>query len=190
MRAFLIFLLLLMSSTGHAQGGDNSDIEAKADRISADVCSSIQEFRSFEGSSFQDNMKRIAIQELQADLNTPQGKIQFADFWNANNDKMVCTSLAGIYPAEHVFKRAIQMRVDKPILREFFLASPTDFPINVNAVETLETGEKETVLDFVDKVLNLPDVDDMYDKGKIIRLKRILELRFDGKRAHELENEH
>jgi len=175
-----------MSSTSHAQGGDNSGISSEVSTVRSRICSSIYEFRTVEGASFQNNMKRIAAQELGIDLRTLQGKKQFADYWNANNDQMICKSIAGIYPAQHVFKRAIQMKVDKPILREFFLTNPNDFPINVNAVETLANGEKETLLDYVDKVLRHPEVDNIFNKGQIIRLKRILELRFDGKRAHEL----
>jgi len=190
MRAFLIFLLLIMSSASHAEGGENSDASSKVSTVRSRICSSIYEFRTVEGASFQDNMKRIAAQKLGIDLSTLQGKKQFADFWNANNDQMICKSIAGIYPEEHVFRRAIQMRVDKPILREFFLASPNDFPINVNVVVTLANGEKETVLDFLDRILSSPDVDDMYDKGQLIRLQRILELRSEGKRAHELHPGH
>jgi len=66
------------------------------------------------------------------------------------------------------------------------LKNPHDFPIDVNFVEVSSQGEKETLLDYVDKLLATPESEMWFNRGEIKGVKRVLEKFYNAKNAKDL----
>ena len=80
--------------------------------------------------------------------------------------------------------------INNAIKKLIFLSGLTGFllksrAVDVNAIEYVD-GKAETVLDYLDKIIADPKFTDKYVKSDILRLQKVLEKVFNGKRAHEL----
>jgi hypothetical protein len=124
-----------------------------------------------------------------SDESSENQKAIFKTFWNKHNDKLICKTK--VYQArviEHFTKRAIELKLGYELFGGFLLRDHQNMKINVNAVEIYD-GKKETVLDFIENILNDPKGISTYGSGglaKLKRIKRILVARFEAKRADEL----
>lgn len=84
-------------------------------------------------------------------------------------------------------KRVVSLGMYETILYDFFLYDEEEYPINVNTVEILPNGEKETLLDYINKILADPEVDKKYDVKEIKQLKRVIVKDYNAKTAAELK---
>jgi len=63
--------------------------------------------------------------------------------------KVICSSPTGKYPEQHIFKRAISMKLQEIVLTDFFLDDENNFPIDVNVIQIHPNGSKKTLLDYL-----------------------------------------
>ena len=116
----------------------------------------------------------------------PNFDLKLANFWNQYGSNMICPPLGGSFPKQHVLKRALALNIQGDVFGDFFLKNPHDFPIDVNFVEVSSQGEKETLLDYVDKLLATPESEMWFNRGEIKGVKRVLEKFYNAKNAKDL----
>ena len=88
---------------------------------------------------------------------------------------------------EQFLKRVVSLGMYETILYDFFLYDEEEYPINVNTIEILPNGEKETLLDYINKILADPEVDKKYDVKEILDLKGLIIEDFGAKKASDLK---
>lgn len=154
--------------------------------MASEVCMVLHRTTNTPNYSASVEIERVLQKHSNLNTITPNYKREIANFWNQYSDQMICNATSGMYPKQHVFKRAFSMNIQSEILIDYFLSDNNQFPIDVNVIEVLSSGERSTVLDYIDKVLVRPDAQEVFDVYEILRIKRILERDFDGKRAREL----
>jgi len=200
MKHLIVLLTLLISTTAFGAEPDSpqNGVEHTASKIGSGltqnnisnmkmkICLAMSKGKSDPSVSIPGRIKTIIIKYGEIDPNSTNVDAQMAEVWNRYADQMVCPATNGVYPTQHIYKRAIALRVEKAALVDFFLKDTRGFPINMNAVETRSDGSKETVLDYLDRIMGDPEAKNKYNLGQAIRLRSIIERRFDGKRAREL----
>ena len=125
------------------------------------------------------------------DRNTPNYKKKFSNFFNTNSKRFICENQAHRYQPQHIFKRVITMKFYTPILVDFFLETDDDYKgiydTNVNVLTyDVQTKKNETVLDYIDGILAMPNVENEYNVFKIKELREILVEDFGAKNARNL----
>jgi len=129
-------------------------------------------------------MEDQMLTHMKISRQTPDYKDKIISFWNANKNDFICHGKvhSGTRETEHLMKRAIALWIHNKVLTGFLLKSRA---VDVNAIEYVD-GKAETVLDYLDKIIADPKFTDKYVKSDILRLQKVLEKVFNGKRAHEL----
>lgn len=117
---------------------------------------------------------------------TPEYKEKIISFWNANKNDFICKGKIDdeTRETEHLMKRAIALSIHKHVFNKFLFSS---LNTDVNAIEYINNGEEaETVLDYLDKMIDSPGFENKYDVSRILRLRRMLIKHFNAKKAEEL----
>ena len=96
-----------------------------------------------------ERLEQILLQTFDISEDAPDYKFSAAQFWNANSHKVICSSPTGKYPEQHIFKRAISMKLQEIVLTDFFLDDENNFPIDVNVIQIHPNGSKKTLLDYL-----------------------------------------
>jgi hypothetical protein len=140
---------------------------------------------------------------LQLSRATPNYSDKIIAFWNAHTNDFICRGrvTSETRESEHLLKRAIALRLQDHVLYKFLLRNKST---NVNAVEWVVpapetqiwggdlthapwgTGEPETVIDYLDKILADPQASQKFVVADIEKLRRVLTKVFHGKTAKEL----
>ena len=111
-----------------------------------------------------------------------------ADFWNANSQCFICTiddNIARVRVPSHFMKKAIAAGYSNLIFDEFLLYP--DYHININHIEYYN-GTPETVLDYVNNIIDDEEQLKDYSKNTIVALQHQL-INKGGKTAEEVLNE-
>lgn len=117
---------------------------------------------------------------------SPNFRTRVTKFWNENHDKMICTDQhIGYNTPQHLLKRVIEMHVIQGFYFDYLLR---DQNTNVNAVE-YHNGKPETVIDFIDEIINDPTVHPLYSMEQIESLRAFLTQIIGAKTAEELLEE-
>ncbi|MWV29200.1 hypothetical protein [Aurantiacibacter rhizosphaerae] len=154
--------------------------------MSAELCLILTKESSLDKYSAAENLEETLLRFSSISRISPNYKLQLANFWNKHSESIICEANSGLFPRQHLFKRAIQMNVQDKVLVDYFLSDENKFPINMNVIEVLNDGEKSTILDYIDKVIAEPDANQIYNIGQVIGIKNIIEKLYNGKRAKEL----
>ena len=116
---------------------------------------------------------------------TDNYQVKFSEFWNKYSEHFICTNHLDRYEEQHFFMRVIDMQMYTPVLVEFLLKDETIYPIDVNVVQDLE-GQRDTVLDFVDSIINDPSIHSRYEMSEIREIREILVTFYNAKHAEDL----
>ena len=143
---------------------------------------------------FGEAFDSILLEYSDIDPNDADRQFKLAIFWNRYLPGMICPSAANLFESKHIYKRIVDLNLHRPVLVLFFLRYPNEFPVDVNSVKIDRNGNYVTLLDYLYEILETPKFRRIYNAGQLIRLRRIIETRFDGKRvqdmsAEELESE-
>lgn len=160
--------------------------QQQADNVKNRACTALHQGRTMENYSLPKTIEKIIFVHWGIIGITPEDKKRLAQTWNFYAPMFVCPPSSGIYPTQHLYKRAIELNVHQGFLHGWLLANPEELPIDINVVEIALDGTGSTLLDYIDMLLALPDVKKKYNVGQLIRLRRIVESRFNGKRVHEM----
>ncbi|EED33650.1 hypothetical protein NOR53_1723 [gamma proteobacterium NOR5-3] len=140
---------------------------------------------------------------LQLSRATPNYSDKIIAFWNAHTNDFICKGRvdSATRESEHLLKRAIALSMHNHVLYKFLLNhEDTD----VNAVEWVVpdpnasstqanlthapwgTGEPETVVDYLDKILADPEASEKFVVSDVARLRKDLVKYYGGKTAKAL----
>jgi hypothetical protein len=136
---------------------------------------------------------------------TPNYNDKIITFWNENKNDFICKGKVTekTRESEHLMKRAVALSIHNKVFYNFLLKSRAT---DVNAVEWVAndtegrgradmhnvthapwgTGEPETIVDYLDKILADPEAAKVYVIDDIVRLRRVVKKVFNGKTAKEL----
>ncbi|EAQ99345.2 hypothetical protein [Congregibacter litoralis] len=158
------------------------------------------------GKNIVQVMKDVLLQYTGISKSDPDYMDQIIAFYNENQNEFICRGKVDstTRESEHIFKRAAALSIHSKVLYGFFLNNEHT---QVNAVEYLVpdpdapdystsiaklihapwgTGEPETFLDYLDKVLADPEADKRYVVSDIKALREMLIDYFGAKTADEL----
>lgn len=115
---------------------------------------------------------------------TPNKEKIISKFFNENNSKLICNDDSDSYirPNEHILKRSLG-RAEHDFLK--YIANSSKYEIDWNFYEIVD-GKKETMLDYIEKIINDPELAEDYNIPELKTLVRTIEGR-GGKRGHELK---
>lgn len=158
------------------------------------MCLIASAFTNDEEYDFAEAFDSVLLEYSGIDPNDADRQLKLAIFWNRYVPGMICPVTANLFESQHIYKRIVVLGVHRRIFAEYFLRDPNEFPVEVNSVEIDRNGNYATLLDYIHKILDTPRIRSIYNAGQLMRLKRLIEVRFDGKRvqemsAEELENE-
>lgn len=134
----------------------------------------------------KDASESILFRYSGIDPNGVDSQKKLVEFWNHYVPGVICPSSANLFDSKHLYKRAIDLGVHQPWLPGYFLRDNVEFPVDINVVEIGKDGKPTTVLDYLDEILTTPELRRIYNTGKLTRLRRLIVVRFDGKRVHEM----
>jgi hypothetical protein len=147
--------------------GNDSENNALADNI----CGA--SYSAWQTGTPVDSFESTILNEINVSYDDPLRAKKISDFINNNHDKLICSddSLQKHRKREHVFKRAIALQ---SYYYFHHLAKSDDYSINMNFYEIVD-GKKETLLDYVDMILNDPEKREMYNLNSLNNLRDTLE---------------
>jgi hypothetical protein len=157
------------------------------------------------GKDIVKTMEDQMLAYMNISRSTANYKDEIIKFYNANHHDFICQGKihSGTRESEHLMKRAVALSIHNKVLTGFLLKSRST---DVNAVEWVikdpktrgssevstvthapwGTGEPETLLDYLDKVIADPEFSIRFVESDILRLRRVVEKVFGGKTAKEL----
>jgi hypothetical protein len=175
-KSILLFSILLISNFSFAQtveektseklniNSDNNDLASK-------ICGA--SYLSWGSSNPVISLEMTILDEIGVEIDDPLRSQKISEFFNKNHDRLICgdDSLQKFRKREHFFKRAIAIQA-----YDYFdhLAESDDYSINMNAYEIID-GKKETLIDYVDKILNDPAKRALYNIDGLKNLRITLE---------------
>jgi hypothetical protein len=147
--------------------GNDSDNNA----LAGNICGS--SYLAWQGGTPVDSFESTILKVINVSYDDPLRAKKISDFFNNNHAKLICgcDSLQRHRAREHVLKRAIAIHSYEYINH---LASSDDYSINMNFYEIVD-GKKETLLDYVDMILNDPEKREMYNLSGLNVLRETLE---------------
>ncbi|GHB05101.1 hypothetical protein GCM10009069_29520 [Algimonas arctica] len=160
--------------------------QQQADSVKDRVCTALHQSGNTENFSISETVEGIIFFYMGIKGDTPGNRKLLAESWNFYAPMFVCQATSGIYPTQHVYKRAIELSVYDEFIVDWLLSDPEGFLIDISVVEIALDGTGSTLLDYIDMIQARSDAKEIYDLGQLIRLRRIVESRFNGKRLHEM----
>ena len=110
------------------------------------------------------------------------------EFWSKNSKDLICEvdSSSEGRKKEHVLKRAIALQIHNKLFYQYLFRAGHDEIFN--AVEIVD-GEEETILDYIDKIMQQDDFEDLYEPSEVKKLRHLLANKFGAKTAQELREQ-
>jgi hypothetical protein len=159
----VLFSLSLLAQTGQEVKKQNED-----DELASRICGA--SYLAWGGGEPVDFLEAAILDEIGVSLNDPNRSKLISDFFNSNHNKLICNKKSSqkFRDNEHLFKRAIATEKYDYI---YHLAGNDEYSVNLNAYEIVE-GKKETLLDYVDMILDDPEKRKGFniDELKLLRL--------------------
>jgi hypothetical protein len=158
------------------------------------------------GKDIVKTMEDQMLAYMNISRSTANYKDEIIKFYNANHHDFICQGKihSGTRETEHLMKRAVALSIHNKVFYNFLLNNPNT---DVNAIEWVigdpaaseylsemqkvthapwGTGEPETILDYLDKILADPEASIRYVISDIKRLRKMLIDYFNAKTAKEL----
>jgi len=134
-------------------------------------------------------IEAMFIKMFGIDKNDPNYKQLVAAVYNKYAACLICRDKPNFRTRnpEQFLKRVVSLGMYESILYDFFLYDEDEYPIDVNTIEILPNGEKETLLDYINKILADPEVDKKYDVKEILDLRTWIIEYYGAKKASELK---
>jgi len=162
--------------------------ERQVKRLSGKLCRTLSRYAetdqdvNIEEKIEETLLKYSGIDSIQSDY-----KAKIARFWNINSSNVICKpNVNDAFPEQHFFSRAILQDFPISVFKNYFFRDNKNFPINPNIVIVNQHGSRETILDYIDSILLLPDVRQRYNIHQIREVRDIIANDFGGKRFREL----
>lgn len=166
---------------------NTSNMEDISIRLLADqICDAMIAYDMTGIGPVHEAFEMMILDHLNIDKNaTPNYRINIREFWNQHHEQMICQSEAPGYESpQHILKRVVDMGGTVNFYFGYFLA---DRQVNVNAIE-MRNGQPETVVDYLDTILQDPQSQYVYDVDEVRRLRSILIELMGARRASEIRN--
>jgi hypothetical protein len=158
------------------------------------------------GKDIVKTMEDQMLAYMNISRSTANYKDEIIKFYNANHHDFICQGRVDstTRESEHLMKRAVALSIHNKVFYNFLLNNPNT---DVNAIEWVigdpaaseylsemqkvthapwGTGEPETILDYLDKILADPEASIRYVISDIKRLRKMLIDYFNAKTAKEL----
>lgn len=142
--------------------------------IAAELCGILQNTSFTINYPVAEALERNLLRYAEIAHSDPLKEAKIVAFWNNYADRMICPAHAGFYPRQHFYKRAIEMRISRAVLEEYFFRDPLSFPIKVNVVEVLDDGRRSTLIDYIDAALAMDEAEDRYNIDQVEDLREYL----------------
>ena len=177
-RIIIIFTIILNQQLSYSQ----SKIEEA--ELARDICFDLYASRIQENSalSFENAiLKRLKVKPTSDN----ERKQIISDFFNKNADILICgedDNQSNTRKSQHLFKRSIAIKAYHFL---YYLTETDGYTIDFNFFEIVD-GEKETLLDYIDKIIanesrvktyNLEHLEDIIDYVEEVGGKRGKELK-------------
>ena len=169
------------------QPANTSNMEEISIRLLADqICNAMIIYDTTGTGALHEAFELVILNHLNIDKNNnPNYWVNIRNFWNQHHEQMVCQSEAPGYDSpQHILKRVVEMGDASNFYFGYFLA---DRQVNVNAIE-MRNGQPETVVDYLDTILEDPQSNLVYDLNEVRRLRSILVELMGARRAREIRN--
>ena len=172
-KLILILILLIIPFLGFAQEKDDN---------LADIFCSLG-YSNWGSSEPVVGFERVILSHLGVDENHPDKEKLISKFFNENNAKLICGEDTDefIRPNEHILKRSIALSEYDFLLHA---ANSSKYTLDWNFYEMVD-GKKETILDYLDMIINDEELALEYNIPELRTLVSTLEAR-GGKRGKDL----
>ncbi|GHB05115.1 hypothetical protein GCM10009069_29540 [Algimonas arctica] len=150
------------------------------------MCLATHFLRNEEAYDINEALESILFEYSDIDPDGVDSQMKLVEFWNHYVPGMICPSTSNLFDQKHLYKRIIDLGVHRRVLPGYFLRDNIEFPVDINVVEIGKDGKPTTVLDYLDELLTTPELRRLYNAGQLTRLRRLIVMRFDGKRVHEM----
>ncbi|SDS11446.1 hypothetical protein SAMN05216503_2019 [Polaribacter sp. KT25b] len=175
-KSILLLSILLISNFSFAQTVDektNEKLNINSDNndLANKICGA--SYISWGGANPVKALEMTIINEIGVEADDPLRSQKISDFFNKNHDRLICgdDTRQKFRKREHFFKRAIAFHA---YVYFDHLAESDDYSINMNTYEIID-GKKETLIDYVDKILNDPEKRKLYNVDGLKNLRITLE---------------
>ncbi len=183
-------LVLLLAVTMQAQNTENKISDEQIEYITKKLCSSALAYRAGNAKTAGKDIEDIIINFLGTSRNDQDYKKIITKFWNENNEKIICNdegSTKDTRNPQHFMKRIVDLGMYQSVFYDFLLSDPDSYSINVNAIE-IYNGKEETLLDYIDYILNKPNASSEYNVKEIQNVRDWLIEGYNAKTAAQLKN--
>lgn len=157
-------------------------------RLSGRICGTLTDFAARDHDiSMGDKIEEYLLKYSGVDRSLTGYKARLAEFWNTYSSDIICRANgSNSFPKQHFFSRAIIHDFPIWVFKDYFFNDSINFPIDPNVITVNQYGQKETILDYIDRVLSDPDAADSLNDHHIKEIRDIIENDFGGKRVREL----
>lgn len=130
------------------------------------------------------DFETVLLLHLGLPEDTPNKEKHISRFFNENNSKLICEDDGSdfIRANEHILKRSLARSEHDFLLH---IANSSKYEIDWNFYEIVD-GKKETMLDYMDMIINHPELSEEYNIPELKSLMRVIE-QDGGKRGRELD---
>ena len=166
----LIFINSIFSQNVVIENGEVIGNDSENNALAGNICGA--SYLAWQGGTPVDSFESTILKVINVSFDDPLRAKKISDFFNNNHAKLICgcDSNSRHRSREHVFKRAIAIQSYEYINH---LARSDDYSINMNFYEIVD-GKKETLLDYVDMILNDPKKREMYNLNALNILRENL----------------
>jgi len=183
----LLLANLLLSFNALAAEPEKAHFESKemknlANRLYSELIRS----ESTEKISGPMAFKLTIANYLKIDVNAKDTRKKVIEFWNLNNDWLICTYENNKYLSpQPVLRRIIDMKIQEEVLFEFLLEDEFKDEykgkVDINIVHINPKGEVETLLDYIQSIRNDNSKKGLYDFDELADLQESLQEEYSGK---------
>jgi hypothetical protein len=194
--------LLSVVTTSSIQAANTIDFvsDPKVREMAISLCIKMARANA-EGKDIVKTMEDKMLTHLGLSRATPKYQDKLIAFYNANDNDFICRGRidSTTRTSEHIMKRALALSIHNKVFDGFFF-NTDDIDVDFNAVEWVTkgedmhkvthtkwgTGEPETIVDYLDKILADPKESRKYVVTDIMRLRKDIVKYYGGKTAKEL----
>jgi len=181
----LVIALSLPAAASAESSTDQTDLDALR-LLSAKMCTQLQLSRTMGDEDAGARIEIHILDHLGISRQTQGYKLLVTRFWNENAAHLICDDgVLGLRHPQHFMKRVIDMAMYSSVFDEFLLTDPEEYAITVNHTE-IYNGKAETILDFLDNILQTPGNETQYDLPMIRSMREVLIEDYGAKNARDL----
>lgn len=156
--------------------------------LASDMCNYLMIANSSDASNSGEVIEDYILSFNSWTRETEDYQQKVSEFWNQHSEHFICENHTHFYKKQHFFMRVIDMQMYTPILIEYLLKDETTYPIDVNVIQNIN-GTEETVLDYIDSILNDSTAHSRYEISEIREIREILVTFYNAKHASEINSD-